>query len=166
MDRGRLIDALVERGVTYLDGGSGQPSGWRDAELISALAQADDPRLRLALIALFLARPAFGSLMPSAVAQLPMPAALALKQYYTAAACLQRYWRTRLSAVVANPMPLPDWFSRDLNLPDLDVLYGRLALRALADQMAAQHDDADFWTAFQKSFEDFIRQREMEMIVT
>lgn len=162
VDRDRLIDALIERGVTYLDGGSGVPSGLSDVELIMALAQSDDPRLRLALIPLFLAQPVLASLVPSIVARMTPPDALTLKQRYTVAACLQRFWRTRLSEVIAGQSSLPDWFGAELDLPSLDVMHGKLALYRLAKQMSEQHPGIDFWASFNKTFEHFVRQLEVE----
>jgi hypothetical protein len=162
VERECLVDALVARGVNYLAGGRGMPSALTHAELIDALTQSEDARLRLALIPLFLAQPSLASLVPFAVARLaPLPA-LSLKQRYTAAACLQRYWRTRLSEFVADGSPLPDLFSQELGLPALDALHGRLALYQLAGRMSAASDGVDVWTSFNKTFEDFIRQLEVE----
>ncbi len=162
MDRDRLIDALFERGVTYLAGGRGLPSEMSDAELIIALTQSDDARVRLALIPLFLSDPGLAALVPSIIKQLEPEFTLNLKQRYTAAACLQRLWRTRLSEVVTDGALLPDLFSDELGLPSFDELYGKLALFRLAEQMSDQHQGIDFWTSFNKTFDDFIHQLELE----
>lgn len=160
-ERGRLLDALVERGVTYLDGARGLPNELSDVELIVALTESDDARLRLALIPLFLAQSSLAELVPSLVAQLDPQRALDLKQRYTAAVCLQRFWQTRLREFVGEKL-LPDLFSTELQLPPLTAQHGKWTFHALADGMSAVHNGIDFLASFNKTFEHFIRQREVE----
>ncbi len=161
-DWDRIVDALNERGVTYLTGGRGLPSGMSDDELIRALVESDDARLRLVIIPLMLSRPELSANVPPLIEHLAPARALDLKQRYTAAVCLQRFWRTRLAETIGETSPLPDWFSAEFGLASCDELFGRLTLYRLAEQLSSQNKGSDYWGAFSKTFEDFIRQREVE----
>jgi hypothetical protein len=163
LERERLVDALRERGVTYLAGGHGESSGMDDAELILALVQSDGARLRLALTPLFLSHPTLAEVVPAVVKQLSPSAARELQQRYTAAVCLQRFWRTRLREVLLSNVDLPDLFSTMLGLPSATVLYGRLTLWYLAEQMSLEHGGVDYWATLHKTFEDFMQQRTVEL---
>jgi hypothetical protein len=158
MKRDTIVDALMARGITYLDGGSGLPIRISDADLIAALAQSEDPRLQLALIPLLLAHPSIAALVPKVVVQTDARHARLLRQLYTAAACLQRYWYERLRELRSDMSLLPDYFGAELNLPSLDQLFGRLALGAVAEQLSSQADGSNWWAAINKTIEDFIRQ--------
>jgi hypothetical protein len=95
MDRGTIVDALAGFGITYLDGGYGLPVRIPDAELIRALAESGDTRLKLSLIPLLLTRPSIAELVPGVVRQTATAHGPVLTQLYTAAACLQRFWFER-----------------------------------------------------------------------
>lgn len=107
----QLADALHALGVRFVMGGQskGDTLYKRPARLLSALAQSDEARLRLALIPLLLDHPEFSASARSAAARLDPAARLTLQCYYTAAFCLQRTLSLR-------PKPLPDLFSAELNL--------------------------------------------------
>jgi len=163
-ERDCIVDALVEHGVTYLAGGRGLPSAISDAELIRTLVESDDARLRLAIIPLFLSRPDLNASVPAIIKQLSPERALDLKQRYMAAVCLQRFWRTRLNQTIGQNALLPDLYSGELGLPSLNVQHGKHTLNALAKQMSRTHDEVDYLASFNKTFEHFIRQREIEML--
>jgi hypothetical protein len=86
-----------------------------------------------------------------------------LQQRYTAAVCLQRFWRTRLGEARLSDVDLPDLFSTQLGLPSVAVLYGRLTLWQLSERMSSEHDGVDYWATLNKTFEDFIQQRTVEL---
>jgi hypothetical protein len=131
--RDRLVAALRQRGVDYLAPSDAQGAPLDDAALIAALAAHDDPRLRQALIALFLVHPELASLVPALRPTLAEPAATELVAHYMAAVYLQSMWAIRLGHYQAPLVALPDYYSRELGLPHPDELYGRAGLYALAD---------------------------------
>lgn len=130
--RDRLVAALRERGVDYLAPSDAQGAPLDDAALIAALAAHDDPRLRQALIALFLVQPELAPLVPALRPALPEPAATELTAHYLAAVYLQSMWLTRLGHYQSPVVRLPDYFSQALGLPHPDELYGKAGLHALA----------------------------------
>lgn len=92
--------------------------------LLTALAQSDQARLRLALIPLFLQHPKLSSFAPKAAARLDPAARLTLQCYYTAA-----LWLAKQNAL---EIDLPDFFSADLGLtptPDPTENLRQLAAR-------------------------------------
>lgn len=133
-DRERLVAALRERGVDYLTPSDVAPvEPMADELLIASLAAHPDPRLRQALIALFMLQPQLGPLAPQLRNRLEGRAAQELTAYYLAAMYLQRMWRIRLSHYLP-PMPmLPEYFSAELGLPSADDEHGKTGLAALAE---------------------------------
>lgn len=133
-DRRTLVAALRERGVDYLapsDAESAQPLD--DPSLLAGLAGNSDPRLRQALIALFLLDPRLAPLAPVLRRRLDSGAARELSFYYTAAVYLQRMWRIRLGHYLESVQDLPDLFSAELGLPRPEELHGKAGLHALAE---------------------------------
>src|SRR6185369_6834571 len=126
--RDRLVAALRERGVDYLapSDAAGQPLP--DEALIAALAAHDDPRLRQALIALFMLHPALAPLVPPLCARLAPAAQVELKAHYLAAVYLQTMWRIRLNHYLPPTPDLPDYFSAELGLPDAQEEFGKAGL--------------------------------------
>ena len=126
----QLVDALDTLGVHFLRGGSGSPCRVTPDCLLAALATSSETRLRLAIIALMLARPEFSEHVVAAWQQLSPESAVTLQCYYTAAYWLQRKYWTRLTALLNQMSPLPDHFGVMLGVaPDGDP---DAALRALA----------------------------------
>lgn len=107
-------------------------------DLIRALVTQPDPRLRLALVALFLRRPDLASCVPELASALDQDAALDLQTLYTAAVYLQRLWRTRLGLYLGDFRALPDYYSEDLALPPPDERFGKAGLYALTQAWAAR----------------------------
>lgn len=136
-ERERLVAALRERGVDYLAPSDAAGEPLDDRALIEALAGHEDPRLRQALIALFLAQPHLAPLAASLRPALPEPAATELVAHYTAAVYLQSMWLIRLGHYQTPVVRLPDYFSPGLGLPHPDDLYGKAGLHALANWHAA-----------------------------
>jgi hypothetical protein len=104
-----------------------------DARLLASLATHDDPRLRQALLGLFLLQPALAVLVPCAATTLEQRAGRELKAYYTAAVYLQTMWRIRLARYLPAMLELPDYFSQTLSLPPREDEYGKAGLYALAE---------------------------------
>ncbi len=132
-DRDALVAALRERGVDYLmpeDAIGGPVSA---EALIASLAASDDPRLRQALIALFLLEPTLAEHVPAIEEQLDEPARIELIAHYMAAVYLSRIWVTRLSQYLPAAAPLIDFYSQSLGLPSPEVGFGEYGLRELAN---------------------------------
>jgi hypothetical protein len=131
-ERDRLVAALRERGVDYLAPSDARGEPLEDQALIAALAGHEDPRLRQALIALFLVRPELAPLALKLSQSLEQPAATELVAHYLAAVYLQSMWLTRLGHYQSPVVRLPDFFSEERGLPHPDELYGKAGLHALA----------------------------------
>ena len=127
-----LVAALRTRGIRFLAPSDAQPGPHpiNDRDLVACLASHDHPRLRLALVALFLLHPELASQLTGL--ELPPQAQGELRTQYTAAACLQRMWSIRLSFYLGEFQLLPDLYSTSLGLPPVDAHYGKLCLHTLA----------------------------------
>jgi hypothetical protein len=132
-DRDRLVAALRDRGVDYLmpEDAAGEPLG--DEALIASLAANEDPRLRQALIALFMLEPHLAEHVPAIAEQLDEPSRIELIAHYMAAVYSQSMWRIRLDNYLPPTPDLPDFFSEQFQLPSPDDEYGKAGLYALAD---------------------------------
>jgi hypothetical protein len=128
-----LVAALRERGVDYLAPSDAQGQPVPDEALVTSLAAHDDPRLRQALIALFMLHPQLAPLVPSGRARLGPAAEVELLAHYMAAVYLQSIWRIRLNHYLPPAPDLPDYFSSELGLPGPDDEYGKAGLYALAE---------------------------------
>ena len=113
-----------------------EPGDLRD--LLRDLACSRDPRIRAALIALWLARPDTAQAVPAVLRQIEAAAprtARRLRWSYQAAVYLQREWRHTIPLFTGEPCraELPDLFGAELGLPGPDDLHGRAGLMELAD---------------------------------
>lgn len=86
-------------------------------QLITALAESHEARLRLSLIPLFLEHPEFSKYVRGTVQSLSEAAQVTLQCYYTAAVLLQKKHRTQLDLLAGKKPALPDLFSKTLGLP-------------------------------------------------
>ena len=136
-EREELVAALRARGVDYLAPSDAQGQPLADEVLIASLAAHPDPRLRQALIALFLLHPQLAPLVPPLAGQLAPVAGVELQAHYLAAVYLQSMWRIRLDHYLPPTPDLPDYFSASLGLPDALDEYGKAGLYALADWHSA-----------------------------
>lgn len=135
-ERDRLVAALNEHGIRFLAGGDGIPAALARIppdELIAGLVNDSDPRLHLALTALFLLHPEYSQHVPRVFEESHGAAVTELQARYMAAVYLQRLWRTRLGFYLDDFQELPDLFSRQLDLPFADERFGRPGLVALAE---------------------------------
>jgi hypothetical protein len=137
-DRERLVANLRQRGVSWLAPGDAHGAPVPDEILIASLAAHEDPRLRQALIGLFLLHPSLAMLAPGIAATLDEWANSELKAYYTAAVYLQTMWRIRLVRYLPAMLDLPDYFSPALSLPPPEDEYGKAGLYALAEWHASR----------------------------
>jgi hypothetical protein len=121
----QLTHALRMLGVNFILGGkdTNESLHKHPARLISALAQSDEARLRLSLIPLFLEHPEYASLVRDVAKGINPSARLTLQCYYSAAVWLQRKYHLEST-------PLPDHFSKDLNLTLVDEPEENLRLLA------------------------------------
>jgi hypothetical protein len=111
----QLAHALRMLGVNFIMGGkSGDESLHKHpAQLIAALAQSNEARLRLSLIPLFLEHPEYAPRVRTIAKKLDPAARLTLQCYYSAA-----IWLAKKYAL--DNVSLPDYFSKDLNLNPVD----------------------------------------------
>ncbi len=111
----QLAGALDALGVNFIMGGKGTQESLhtRPAQLLKALAQSEEARLRLSLIPLFLEHPEYTAHVRTVSRQLDPSARLTLQCYYSAAVWLARKHRP-------DGIPLPDVFSKELGLNPVD----------------------------------------------
>ena len=149
-DRNQIVENLRVFGVCYLALGEIQQEA-RDRipvkVLIKRIAENTDPRLRLALIALFIRHPRKSSVVPDVVEQLDEPASTELKTFYMAAVYLQRFWMPRLKLYMRDFPLLPDLYSKELDLPEPEDRHGKNGLYALADWHANRSPFRFNWRA-------------------
>lgn len=138
-DRERLVAALRQRGVDYLSPSNAALTHPIDDEtLLASLAAHSEPRIRQALVALFLVEPALASKLPALRSLLDSQVAAHLATYYTAAVYLQRMWWPRLSRYLPGCAELPDYGSAELGLPSPEEGHGKVGLYALAEREKAR----------------------------
>ncbi len=156
-EREELVAALRGLGVRYLAPSDAKrgAKAISAGELISRLAGHADPRLRLALVPLFLLHPKLAEELPRL--SLPAQAQATLRRHYTAAACLQRMWRTRLGFYIDADRLLPDLYSAGLGLPAVDESYGKVCLHALAEGEAS-----NLLSVYEKAMELLFEQLKLE----
>jgi hypothetical protein len=163
--REQLVSALADEGVRFLAGGDDTVPRARIAakDLIGAIVADPDPRLRLALTALFLLHPEYHAFVPDFASQLGGSAKIELQARYQAAVYLQRLWKTRLGYYLSDDQFLPDYFSRELGLPPPEERFGKTGLIALAELHARQSDfPYNHQASYQKSLELLIGQLKAE----
>ena len=133
----QLANALCVLNVKFLFGDNTNDASLhkQPARLIAALAESDEARLRLALIALFLQHPEFSKHVREAAKKLHTPARTTLQCYYSAAVFLAQIYQGSTS--------LPDYFSSDIQLKTTDDPRGNLG--ALADRHRQLGGEAVNW---------------------
>ena len=113
-----LIAELQARGLHYLIGPLPAPPAPRlaDEELLAALAQQHDARVRSSLIPLFLQQPHLAKALPLALQRLASLEQLVLKIYYTAAVILQAQYEQSLQQSLPRWRPLLDLYGEELGV--------------------------------------------------
>lgn len=163
LDVATIAASLARLGVPYLQTReAAEPLSLSPHSLLAALAQHSDPRVREALIPLFLRHPEYASFVPALVAQLPPEGATVLRHFYTAAVYLQRLWRTTLGIYLGEFPLLPDTFGQaEFNLPAPDVHFGEAGLRELAKRFEAE-TGYDWLSVYESAISLFLAQLRLE----
>jgi hypothetical protein len=159
-----LIGALRAHGVRHL--AVAEPAapygGVESTTLIARLAGHPDPRLREALIPLFLRQPELADQTPGLVGRLPPVAADVLRQFYTAAVYLQRLWLSTLRIYLGGFPLLPDYFGRaHYRLPAPDERFGEAGLRDLA-RLYTDKTGLDWLSVYETTMNIFLQQLNLE----
>jgi hypothetical protein len=134
-DHDALVAQLREEGIRFLAPSQDDftaASRVSPNELILRLIGHPDPRLRLALVALLILRPNWGSYVHSEMHGLAELLRTELQALYTAAVYLQRLWHTRLRIYLGEFNVLPDLYSSQLGLPAAEERHGKAGLHALS----------------------------------
>jgi len=158
-----LTAELAAHGLHFVIGTEPAPVTPRltPAELLAALAQQRDARLRAALIALLLDQPALADAAPAALALLDGTAQQMLMLYYTAAVILQGKYAARLQPLVPEWRILPDRYAAALDLPAEPNPDARLA--QLGQRQREITGLAANWVGtYENTAQRFLRRREKE----
>ena len=159
----RLIAELDALGVHFL---------WRlasvdrvddmdPAKLLASLAAGREARVRLAIIPLLLHRPDFAAYVPEAFDLAPVDARLYLMCYYTAARYLQWKYRHEPARLDGAGALLPDLFSDELGLANVQDPDDGLA--DLAQRHATLSGEAINWLGtYQHAAERWLARLERE----
>lgn len=123
-----LIAELQARGLFYLLGSypALPKRQLKDHQLLAQLASQQDARLRSALIPLFLHQPHFANALSDALILLSGKHEKTLKIYYTAAFLLQEEYQDQLATLIPGWRPLPDYFSKELDVGEQGAINFRL----------------------------------------
>lgn len=114
-----MVAELAQLGVGYLSRqGTREPAKASSPHnLIADLIRQPTSRVRVAVIALFLAHPEYSQYVPAALNSLPGRQAQILKIFYSAAYLLQKKYARSLRPFLGGKwMWLPDLFSHELGL--------------------------------------------------
>lgn len=163
-DDARLVAALWGQGVRHLS--IAEPASSHTAldtrTLIARLAGHVDPRLREALIPLFLRQPDLATAVSAQVQHLPPADADALRHLYTAAVYLQRLWLTTLRMHLGDFPLLPDHFGQaHYHLPAPAEKFGEAGLQALAELYETK-TGLDWLSVYQSTMNLFLQQLGLE----
>lgn len=165
-DDATLVAALGTQGVRHLAIAESAPSyAVLDMPtLIARLAGHPEPRLRAALIPLFLRRSEFAGHVPDLVQMLAPAAADTLRHFYTAAVYLQRLWLSTLRMHLDSLSLLPDYFGQShYRLPPPDEKFGEAGLRSLARLYGSQ-TGLDWLSLYDTTMNLFLQQLSLDQV--
>lgn len=159
-----LMAALDAHGVRHLS--LAEPAATYvtldDADLMGRLASHADPRLREALIPLFLRHPDLAARATGLIQRLEPAAADTLRHFYTAAVYLQRLWLSTLRLHMGSFPMLTDHFGQPYyHLPAPDVKFGEAGLRSLARHYTAK-TGMDWLSVYQATMNLFLQQLRLD----
>ena len=160
-----LVSELNRYGLRFMRGTGdlGSEPQLSPVELMVALTDQPEARLRLALIPLLLVRPQLATSISAALARLDPPAQLTLKFFYTAAVFLQQIHAARLSPHISRIENLPDLFSSELGVAQSGTLEDRL--HQLGRQHRARTGQFVNWVGtYQSGAAHLLRQLEQEAL--
>ncbi|MDO9130866.1 MAG: hypothetical protein Q7U34_13475 [Anaerolineales bacterium] len=138
----QLVAELKQLGVRYLSRQSdaGVVKGRAPQELLADLVRQPSSRVRVALIALLLARPDYAAHVHAALKNLTHEQAQTFKFFYTAAVCLQQQYAKTLQVFLGNHwLELPDLFSNELEIMGNSPTARLRALARLHVQRTGMH---------------------------
>ena len=168
-DLNAIATDLERVGVPYLRVAAGptpsqsSPQPVQPDTLIRQLAQHDEPRVREALIPLFLRHPAYHRFVPALAASLDGQAAQTLRHFYTAAVYLQHLWHSSLGLYLGEFPDLPDYFGETrFGLPSPQVHWGEAGLRLLAARFEAETGD-NWLTTYEGALSLFLAQQQVKI---
>lgn len=131
--------------------------------LIRQLAQHGEPRLREALIPLFLRHPDYHRCVPALALSLDSQAAQTLRHFYTAAVYLQHLWRSTLGLYLGAFPDLPNYFGEtEFGLPSPQLHWGEVGLRLLAARFEAETGD-NWLTTYEGAMSRFLAQQQLQI---
>jgi hypothetical protein len=134
------------------------------AVLIAALAEHTEPRLREALIPLFLRKPQLHQYVPELVTSLPSDTTDVLRHFYTAAVYLQRLWFSTLQLYLGAFPLLPDYYGESYyQLPPPDIHFGEAGLRTLAKRYT-HLTGTDWLTTYEAAISLLLTQLNLEQL--
>ena len=134
-----------------------EPPNITPTELIKGLATSEDARVRGSLILLFLRYSSFHQYTLEASKQLPPKATQTLKLFYQAAFYLQIELEATLRELLGGWRPLPDLFSKELNLPSAGTSADQL-LRLLGEKHRELTGKACNWSgSYRQNIPRFIK---------
>lgn len=129
-----------------------------DTDLLIRLASHTDPRLREALIPLFLRHPDLAACVTELVKRLDPATADTLRHFYTAAVFLQRLWLSTLRLHLGSfPLLTNHFGQRFYHLPAPEVKFGEAGLRGLA-RLYADSTGMDWLSVYQTTMNLFLQQ--------
>lgn len=155
-----LIAALSQCGIRYLmavDRSASNPV-IDLPELIGCLAAHPEPRLREALIPLFIRIGHSGETIKQALIDKTPQECEVIQHMYIAAAYLQRLWQSTLGIYLDDLQLLPDLFGQTrYHLPAPTEDYGEAGLRLLATQFQ-EKTGYDWYSAYESVISLFLQQ--------
>ena len=162
-DSATLAATLAMLGVEHLrTATAAEPVSIPAPTFIGALAKHQDPRVREALIPLFLRHPTYAQHVPQLAATLPPIASMTLRHMYTAAVYLQRLWRGTIGIYLGDFAMLPEYFGQqEFGLPHPNDHFGELGLRVLAD-LFRQKTGYNWLSTYESVISLFLIQLELE----
>ena len=146
----QAIAALNQWGVPFLYSplAVGAKPSLEIHDMLERLIQSGSARLRLGVTAFFLVHSEEAPGVFPTLSLLKEERCLILKYYYTAAVYLQRLWKSQLAHW--GNVSLPDYFSKELRLPDPACLHGRLGLQVLGEALCGvAHESYNYGASFE-----------------
>lgn len=159
----QLVAELKQLGVRYLSPQSdaGVVQGRAPQELLADLVRQPSSRVRVALIALLLARPDYAAHAPAALKNLTHEQAQTFKFFYTAAMCLQQQYAGALRAFLGiRWLELPDLFSDEMEITGNSPTARLRALARLHAQRTGMH--LNWAGTYENAARHLLRRWEME----
>lgn len=166
LDDAALVTALRAQGIRHL--AITEPAASYTVldikTLICRLADHPEPRLRAALIPLFLRHPDAAGCVPELIQLLAPAAADTLRHFYTAAVYLQRLWLSTLHMYLGSFALLPDHFGQShYHLSPPDDKFGEAGLRSLARLYGSQ-TGLDWLSVYDTTMNLFLQQLRLDQV--